>query len=98
MNETYYGTKPGERLGLIKSWLDLARAGNSHLRSVFCRPDFIKSHDSDACFRGCSSSPPVPYLANRFCHQFLGCHIWDWVQSHAPEPDTGEVAEISAAA
>lgn len=98
MNETYYGTKPGERLGLIKDWLDLARVGDTHLRSVLRRPDFIQNADPDVCYLGDKGRPAVPYVAHKFCHRFLDCHIWDWVNGRAPEPDTGEVYDPSAIA
>lgn len=96
MNETFYRTAPGQRLGIIKDWLDRARNGDTKLRAVFCRPDFLEKTDAGVCFLRDKNSPPVPYVAARFCRKFLDCHVWDWVSGRAPEPETGEV-QVAAA-
>ncbi|TDX28177.1 hypothetical protein [Rhodovulum visakhapatnamense] len=95
MNETYYGTPPGERLGLLKGWLDAARGGDVHLRQVLGNPAFYAPSRDDrrrVCFRRSWAYPPVPYLADRFCMVFLGCRVWEWIGGKAPEPvEIGEV-------
>lgn len=99
LNETYYGTVPSGRLGLLKWWLDLARGGDATLRAALTRPDFTKWKDNtQACFRRSKSYPPVPYLTYRFCQHFLDCKVADWVQGRSSEPETGEVIDTTAIA
>jgi hypothetical protein len=94
LNETYYGTRPDERLGLLKDWLDQARDGNTALRRVLSRPEFYapdKDEEEKVCFRQCWAYPPVPLLADLFCIDFRDCRVWKWVNGSADEPETGEV-------
>lgn len=93
LNETFYGTKPGLRLGLLKEWLDYAREGETGLRAVLSRPDFRDVNDLGVHHRRNVAYPPVPYLADLFCQRLLGCRVWDWVHDRAIEPETGEVIE-----
>lgn len=92
LNETYYGTPPGQRLGLLKDWLDKARSGDTLLRAVLSRPDFrTGKRDKTKCYRNSRAYPPVPYLTDRFALRFLNCWARDWVSGKAVEPETGEV-------
>ena len=92
LNETYYGTRPDQRLGLLKNWLDLSRASEGALRAALTRPDFGKLRGSNrAHFRRSFAYPPVPYLARCFCRRSLNCTVVDWVHGRANEPETGEV-------
>ena len=98
LNETYYTTPPGARLGLLKSWLDMARAGNAHLAHVLANPMFFAPEEDrkrGVCFRGKRVYPPVPFLADRYCRRLLGCRVWQWTNGTAPEPETGEVMNAS---
>lgn len=91
LNETYYGTPPGLRLGLLKDWLDRAREGDTALRAVLTRPAFTKWEGNEkACYRGCLAYPPVPYLAHRFCLRLRGCTGADWVHGRPEEPEKGK--------
>lgn len=97
LNETFYGTPPGQRLGLLKDWLDMARMGDTRLRAVLTRPDFCKwGENKRACFRRSYAYPPIPYLAHRFCQRFRACAGSDWVHGRADEPETGEMMERQA--
>ncbi len=93
LNATYYGTKPAERLGLLKDWLDRARDGDTKLRRVLARPEFFAPERGEwrVFFRRCWAYPPVPKLADLFCRRLRGCRVWEWVNGSAPEPETGEV-------
>lgn len=91
LNETYYTTPPGQRLGLLKEWLDTGRAGDTQMKSVLTRPDFLRRQEQGACFRYNLAYPPVPYLADRFAKRFLGCTSGEWLSGRAAEPETGEV-------
>ncbi|WP_444455028.1 hypothetical protein ACTTAI_06765 [Rhodobacter capsulatus] len=94
LNETYYTTPPGARLGLLKGWLDAARAGNAHLAHVLTNPMFFAPADEkkkSVSFRGKRAYPPVPFLADMYCRKLLGCRVWQWTNGSAPEPETGEL-------
>ncbi len=94
LNETFYGTPPGERLGLLMAWLKEARGGNTHLRSVLANPAFFappKDQRKKVSFRRSRAYPPVPFLADRMCRRRLGCRVWERVDGTAANPDTGEV-------
>jgi hypothetical protein len=103
LNETYYGTRPDERLGLLKDWLDLARSSDTRLARALSKPEFFapEAGDRRAFLRrngkGCSAYPPVPLLADILCWWLLGrCRVWQWVNGTAPEPDSGEAIEAEA--
>lgn len=94
MNETFYGTPPNERLGLLMGWLNEARDGGAHLRSVLANPAFFappKDQRKKVSFRRRRAYPPVPVLADRLCRRLLGCRVWQWVDGSAADPETGEV-------
>jgi uncharacterized C2H2 Zn-finger protein len=92
LNETFYGTPPGYRLGLLKDWLDRARMGDTTLRAALVRPSFTKLKDNTrVCFRRCLAYPSVPHMAQRYCQRLLACNVSDWVYGRADEPDTGEI-------
>lgn len=94
LNEVYYGTPPGERLGLVNDWLGRARAGDKHLRHVLGNPLFFAPKEDAwrrVCFRRSRYYPPVPLVADRLCRRLMGCRVWEWVTGRAPEPETGEV-------
>lgn len=94
LNERYYGTPPGERLGLLKNWLDAARFGQTSLGCVLANPEFFAPKDEDkrrVCFRRNRCYPPVSFLADHYCRTLLGCRVWEWVNGNAKEPRTGEV-------
>lgn len=99
LNETLYGHPVGQRLGLLRDWLDRARAGDTTLRAALTRPDFCKWTDnSRACFRSSLAYPPVPYLTHKYCQKLLGCTVADWVHGRASEPETGEVIDAATLA
>lgn len=93
LNETYYGTPPRDRLGLIKDWLDAARAGDTRLRRVLANPTFRQGHrdERNIYFRRCWAYSPVPLVADVFCLRLRNCRVWEWVNGTATEPETGEV-------
>lgn len=94
LNETFYCTPPGERLGLLMAWLNKARGGNTHLSIVLANPAFFappKDQRRKVSFRRSRAYPPVPFLADRLCRRLLGCRVWQWVDGSANEPETGEV-------
>ncbi|KQB12427.1 hypothetical protein LY44_01307 [Rhodobacter capsulatus] len=87
-------TPPGARLGLLKDWLDAARAGNAHLAHVLTNPMFFapaEERKKSVSFRGKRAYPPIPFLADMYCRKFLGCRVWQWTNGTTSEPETGEV-------
>lgn len=94
LNEVYYATPPGQRLGLLSDWLRQAREGNKPLGRILSNPAFFamgRDESRKFCFRRSRAYPPVPALADLFCRRLLGCRVWAWVTGAAPEPETGEV-------
>ena len=93
LNKTYYNTRPDERLGLVKDWLDAARDGDARLGRVLSKPAYRAPYKDDRIifFRRCWAYPPVPLMADLFCQKLRRCRVWEWVNGSAPEPDSKEV-------
>ncbi|WP_152912653.1 hypothetical protein [Candidatus Rhodobacter oscarellae] len=100
--ESLYTTPPARRLGFMQELIRGAREGEApKVREVLTCPVFLfPDRDRTALFiRGCPDAyKTIAEAANAYCRTFWGASVIDVVKGLTPEPETGEVFEMSLAA
>lgn len=100
--ETLYTTPPAQRLGFMQGLIHSAREGEApKVREVLTCPVFLfpDRDRTSLFFRRCPDAyMTIAQAANAYCWKFWGASVIDVVKGIAPEPDTGEVFDLSLAA
>ena len=92
--EELYGLPPCERLGYIKTVVDVARDGNAKLVRILTNKILLKPDRSKKRLfhRECPATYfTISEAADKYCRKFWDASVYDVVHRKAPEPETGEV-------
>ena len=88
---------PAQRLGYMKSLIDLARSGEDiRLRDILSNYKLLHPHpinDTHLFYRGNRVYLTIAQEASRYCKRFWKANVKDVVYGRAPEPPTGLVKQ-----
>lgn len=98
LSEQLYSLPPSERLGYLKDLIDLARRGETKLRSLLTNKYLLSAGVDEAWLfpRRCPRSyRTISQAANSYCIRFWNASIHKVVRKQIEEPETGEILEES---
>ena len=91
LGEVFYQTKKEERLGFLKSLIDLARSGeDNHLRLVLTNFHLLRANYNSPGYLFINRRPHnrnIAKLANKYCRKLWGAGVRDVVYNKVKEPD-----------
>ena len=93
LTEMLYLTSPLKRLGFMKDWIDIARAGkDAQLQDILSNQTPIKlswSGKQKYLHRNSSDYCTISQAASNYCKRFWKANVRDVLYGRAPEPPTG---------
>ena len=95
--ECLYTTPPQERLGFVKSLIDIARDGkDAQLRDILSNYRLLHPNpqtETHFFYRGSRNYRTIAQVASSYCKRYWRASVKDVVYNRVPEPPTGEIIE-----